>query len=205
MKKQNIFFSYLKRKRKIFWILLVFFLLGIISGIGLINLIAGTSKTQVSEYVLSLENHIKSEESINKNVVLMHSMKQNILFVSMICLLGCTFWGSFLVYLAIFYKGFSIGFTISAILATLGVQKGCLFSVNSLLCQNLIFLPMMFILAENSVSLYHNLKNDGMRGEKKEVIRYVILFVISLVIAVISSFFETYISMNFLKFFKNFL
>ena len=77
---------------------------------------------EISSYVNSLKENIKTSEGINKTVILRQSIKQNLMFVSMIWFLGCTLLGSFLIYLAIFYKGFSIGYTASAILATLGVK-----------------------------------------------------------------------------------
>ena len=39
------------------------------------------------------------------------------------------------------YKGFSLGYSIAAVIACLGVQKGAIFAFSSILLQNIIFIP----------------------------------------------------------------
>ena len=117
------------------------FFVGIIAGMVFINNANESQIQEICMYVNSLKDNIKSAKDINKNVLLMQSMKQNILFILIIFFWGCTILGSFLIHIAIIYKGFSLGYTVSAIIATLGVKQGATFSIASLLLQNLIFLP----------------------------------------------------------------
>ena len=53
------------------------------------------------------------------------------------------------IYFSIIYKGFTIGYTISAMIAVLSVKKGITIALISLLLQNIIFLPAFFLIAEN--------------------------------------------------------
>ena len=183
---------------------MLYFLCGVIGGISFINHANSMQTEEIFSYVNSLRENIKSSDEINKTVILMQSMKQNIIFILLIWFLGCTILGSFLIYVAILYKGFSIGYTVSAIIATLGVESGSLFAVLALLLQNIIFLPMIFLLSESGIKLYQNLKQNHYVNIKLEFIRHTIILLITAVIAIVASFIEVYGSTNFLIFFKNF-
>lgn len=94
-----------------------------IAGIAFINNVRAEQMQEISSYVNSLKDNLKTSDEINKTVILTQSIKQNLVFVGIIWILGCTLLGSFLIYVAILYKGFSIGYTASAIIATLGVKS----------------------------------------------------------------------------------
>lgn len=94
-----------------------------IAGIALINHADENQMQEIYSYVNSLKENIKLADQVNKTVILTQSIKQNLIFVVLIWFLGCTLLGSFLIYVVIAYKGFSIGYTASAIIATLGVKS----------------------------------------------------------------------------------
>lgn len=102
------------------------------------------------------------------------------------------------------YKGFSIGYTISAIISTLGIQKGVVFSIASLLLQNLIFIPSLFILAISGINLFKKIKHDKYVNIKIEFYKHVIIMLIVSILSMLSSFVEIYVSTNFLILLKNF-
>ena len=77
------------------------------------------------------------------------SIKENSKIILLVWFLGCTIIGGIFIYLAIIYRGFCIGYTISAMIAVLGVKQGIIISLISMLFQNIIFLPAFFIIAEN--------------------------------------------------------
>lgn len=202
MKNKSVFFCYLKDNKKTFLCLIIIFFIGIILGITFINNVNSVQSEQIYSYVNSLKDNIKKAENINRTLLLKQSIKQNSLFVIFIWFLGCTILGSFLIYAVVLYKGFSIGYTVSAIIATLGAKTGATFAILSLLLQNIIFLPMIFILSESGIRLYKNLKQDVYVNMKKEFLRHTVIALITLVVSIISSFIEIYISTNFLIFFK---
>ena len=123
MKNKSVFFYYVQNNKKSLIFLCVVFLLGMIAGITFINHASESQTQEIGTYVNSLKENLKSSESINQTVILIQSMKQNMAFVGIIWFLGCTLLGSFLIYGAIFYKGFSIGYTAAAIIATLGAKS----------------------------------------------------------------------------------
>ncbi len=120
---KSVFSYYLKNNKKSFLMLMFLFCIGIIAGIAFINYANEMQMEEIGSYVNSLKENIKKSDDINKTVILTQSMKQNVIFVALIWFLGCTILGSFLIYIVIIYKGFSIGYTVSAMIATLGVKS----------------------------------------------------------------------------------
>jgi stage II sporulation protein M len=146
---KKVLLEYILKNKKNFIIIVTLFCIGIAIGILFINYSNDIQKTEINNYVEELVNNIKNSENINKGNLLFLSIKQNVTFIILIWFLGCTIIGGIFIYVAILYKGFTIGYTISAIIATLGIKNGTIFSVISLLLQNIIFLPAFFIISEN--------------------------------------------------------
>ena len=117
-----------------------------ILGIAFINNANEAQIEEIYSYVNSLKDNIKSSENINKTVLLIQSIKQNMLFVVIIWFLGCTILGSFLIYVAIIYKGFSIGYTVSAIIATLGAKsRMCFFYCIIIITKFTFFTSIIYV------------------------------------------------------------
>lgn len=123
MKNKSVFFYYAKGNKRSLIFLGFIFLVGMVVGISFINHANENQVQEIGSYINVLKDNIKTSDGINKTAILMQSIKQNMMFVGMIWFLGCTLLGSFLIYVAILYKGFSIGYTASAIIATLGVKS----------------------------------------------------------------------------------
>lgn len=205
MKIKSVFFEYIKNNKKTFVVLLIFFFIGICLGIAFINNANENQIQEITVYVNSLKDNIKSAKDVNKSILFMQSIKQNIIFMLVIWFFGCTIFGSFLIYIAIIYKGFSIGYTISAIIATLGVKSGMAFVFISLILQNLILLPVLFIISDSGIKMYKNLMKNRFMNIKTEFLRHTIIMLISLVFVTLASFIEVYVSTSFLIFFKEIL
>lgn len=63
---------------------------------------------------------------------------------------------------------------------------------------------MLFVLSNSGIKLYKNLRQDKYVNIKLELIRHTIIMLITLIVAIVASFVEVYISTNFLIFFKKF-
>lgn len=141
--------DYIVRNKKNFIIIVILFCVGIGVGIFFVNNSSEVQKNELNEYIGNLILKIKDSNSINNFNLLGLSIKENVFSILIIWFLGCTIIGGVFIYIAIIYKGFSIGYTISAIIAVLGIKQGVSVSVISLLLQNIIFLPAYFLIAEN--------------------------------------------------------
>ncbi len=63
---------------------------------------------------------------------------------------------------------------------------------------------MIFMLSNSGIKLYKNLRQDKYVNMKVEFLRHTIIMLITLVVSIMASFIEVYISTNFLIFFKKF-
>ena len=131
MKNKSVFFLYLKNNKKNLIFLTILFIIGIVFGIIFVNNSSQMQKEEIYSYVNMLKDNIKSDNiQINKNELLIQSIKENLIFVLIIWFLGYTLFASFLIYAAMIYKGFSIGYTASSIIATLGAKS------RNIICNN---------------------------------------------------------------------
>lgn len=169
-----------------------------------INHTSNNEITEITSYVETLKENIKTKENIDKFSCLIESLKQNFKIVFLIWILGSSIIGSFFIYVVIAYKGFSVGYTISALIASLGIKCGSIFVFSSLLPQNIIFLPAIFVLAESGIKVYHRIMKNNV-DIKTELVRHFIVMLITLAFSSMASIIEAYLSTNLLIFFKNFI
>lgn len=146
---KKILIDYIIRNKKNFIIIISLFCIGIGIGIFFINNSNELQKNELSSYIVELVEKIKNIENIDNSELLIISIKENIFSILAIWFLGCTIIGGIFIYIAMIYKGFTMGYTIAAIMAVLGIKKGVLISLISMLFQNIIFLPAYFFIAEN--------------------------------------------------------
>ena len=169
-----------------------------------INHTSNNEITEITSYVESLKENIKTKGNIDKFSCLIESLKQNFKIVLIIWILGSSIIGSFFIYVVIAYKGFSVGYTISALIASLGIKGGSIFVFSSLLPQNIILLPALFVLAESGIKVYHRIMKSNV-DIKTELMRHFIIMLITLAFSTIASIIEAYLSINLLLFLKNFI
>ncbi len=204
MKKRKILKNYLQKYKREYISLFIIILIGFIFGILFIQKGNAEEITNINSYIQSLITNIKNANGINKALLLLESLKSNCLFIVIIWFLGCTVIGSFLIYLACFYKGFSLGYTVAAVFTSLGIKSGIIFTASSIILQNLILFIAIFLIANSGIQLYLNIKRNCV-NLKLELLRHLIIMLISLGLSILASFIEVYISTNFLIFLKDFL
>lgn len=107
MKKNNFIYNYIIKNKKVFIILSFLFIIGITLGVIRINLASKEKIQNITEYVESLVENIKKNNTINYSK-LINSIKQNIKNIGILGLLGCTIVGSSLIYIVIVYQGFKL-------------------------------------------------------------------------------------------------
>lgn len=204
MRGKGVLYNYLVTNKKSFIIILSVFFAGMLLGIFVMNHTGENGIIEINSYINSICENLQNTEEINKIECLIKSIKQNVVFVLLMWFLGCTVIGSIFVYFGILYKGFSLGYTISAIIATLGAKSGTIFVFASLLLQNIIFLPAIFMLAESGIKLYIRITKN-LINVKQELLRHSIIMLIVLALVVFSSILEVYLSTNLLIFLKKIL
>ena len=203
-KSRKLFISHLSKYKKEYTLIAIFVAIGFILGVIYIQKGSESELTSINSYIQTLISNIKNAEGINKALLLLESLKNNCIFIILILFLGCTIIGSFFIYLACLYKGFSLGYTVAAIFASSGIKTGIIFVLSTMILQNIILFMAIFLIANSGIQSYVNIKRNIV-NLKVELFRHSLIMLISLVLSVIASFIEVYISTNFLIFLKDFL
>ena len=198
---KKVLIDYIDRNKKTFIILISFFIIGIFIGVTLLNNLSSNLKQEVDSYIESVINLLKENNEINMFEMFLISIKENILFILLIWFLGLTIIGGYFIYLTVLYKGFLLGYTAAAFIATLGIKTGTLVIIVSLLMQNVVFIPAMLLISENGIKLCKGIHKTCL-NLKEEFIRHNIIMLITIMLILIASFIEVYFSMNLLIFFK---
>ncbi len=192
--------------KKTYILLLIFLLIGIVLGVFFINNSDEAQKNEVSEYINNFVTTLKNNNSIDRNELLKVSLKRNILMGIALWFIGSTIIGLPLIYFFVLYKGLCIGYTMAGAIVALGTGKGVIFCLSSILFQNIILVPALFLIAVSSTKLcYAIIKNRSKENIKLELIRHSLLSVIGIMFFMLSSLTEVYISTNLLTFITKYI
>ena len=191
--------EHITRNIKIYTILIIIFLLGLIIGIIIVNNSGYSQKAEINEYINTFINDLKNGAKLDYFKLLKTSFGNNFFTVLILWFIGTTVIGIPIVYGEIGYKGFCLGYTISSVVATLGTGKGILFVITSMLLHNIIFIPCLLLLAVSGINLYKSIIKDRRKENIKiEIIRHTVFSLIILAVMLFASLIETYISSNLL-------
>ena len=178
-------------------ILTIIFLVGIIIGIIVVNNSNADNKNEINSYINNFITELKNGTKLNYGELLKTSFKNNFITVLIIWFMSSTVIGIPIVYGVIAYKGFALGYTISSVVSTLGTGKAILFVTSSMLLHNIIFIPSILLLSVSGINLYKSIIKDKRKENIKiEIIRHTIFSLIILVVLLVASLIETYISSN---------
>ena len=191
--------QHVSKNIKTYIILVVIFLLGLIIGIIVVNTSTQDVKNEISNYIGTFIQELKDGKKLDYLNLLKTSFGNNFFIVLILWFMSSTVIGIPIVYAGIGYKGFAVGYTISSVVATLGTGKGIMFVLSSMLLHNIIFIPSMLLLATSGINLYKSIIKDRRKENiKLEIIRHTILSALILVVLLVASLIETYISSNIL-------
>ena len=201
-----------KRKSKIFKIIedhinqnikeyaisVLVFLIGIIIGVMLLNSSNQENQESISGYINEFITSIKNEEyTIDQKKLLINSISSNLKIALMIWIAGSTIIGIPLVYGCLAYKGICIGYSISAIIATMEKSKGIIFAISSMVLQNIIAIPCILALTVSSIKMYRAImKEHNKENIKSEIYRHTMFSIFMAIGLFISSLVEIFISTN---------
>ncbi len=189
--------EHVSHNKKEYAIVAILFLIGVILGVLFINHMTEQEGKQIAEYIQTFIDCLKTDYQIDSGVLLKNSIVNNIILALLIWFMGSTVIGIPVVYILVGIKGFCLGYSISAILATLGLGKGILFSGITLLFQNILVIPCVLALAVSGIKLYQSIMKDKRKENMKmEICRHTIFSLIMAICLVASSFIEVYISSN---------
>ena len=202
MKTIQIIKDNIKNNQKQYILITLIFLVGVLIGVMFINNTQEAQIEEVKAYITSFIEKMKTTENLDTFSLLKTTLKENILLAIFLWFFGTTVIGIPIVFGIIFYRGFCLGYSIAAIITTIGTGKGIIFSLITLLLQNIIFIPAIIAIGVSGFNLYKSIvKNKNRENIKIEVIRHTIFSGIMLLVLCVSAVLEIVVSTNFLKIF----
>ena len=205
-KIKEVIFSHIENNLKEYIIFTVIFLIGIVIGVIFINNISENQGLEINNYITSFITSLKENKQIDDFILLKDSIKKNIVLAVILWFMGSTVIGISIVYLIVIFRGFCLGYTISSIIATCGLWKGILFILSTIFIQNIIFIPSIIALAVSGMRLHNSIMKDRRKENiKLEILRHTIFSVFILILMIVSSFIEVFVSKNILIYIVKYL
>lgn len=192
--------EHVSNNKKEYMIVALLFVIGIFLGVLFINHVQEGQKTEITEYFNTFIEKMKNMEEINSIDLLKNSMGQNIILAIVLWFFGTTVIGIPVVFGMVIYRGFCLGYTIAVCVTVMGLPQGLWFALILLLLQNILFIPAMLALAVSGFKLYKSIIKDRKKENIKiEVVRHTIFSFLMLLILMLASVVEIFLSTNILK------
>ena len=205
-KISKIISNHIYENLKSYIIVTIILLIGIVLGVIYINNINQDLANEIKEYINNFVNTLKDNYTIDKVELMKNTIISNSILVVTMWFVGSTVIGIPIVLGIIAYRGFCIGYTVSAALITLGSPGGIIFSISSMLLQNLLFIPAILALGVSGIKLYKSIMKDKRRENIKiEIIRHTLFSIFMLMILLVASVIETYLSTELIIMTINFI
>lgn len=192
--------DHISNNRKEYIIVTLFFIIGVFLGVLFINYTGESQHSEISTYLNQFLTKVNEKQDINQMEMLKISLWDNVLLAITIWFFGTTLIGLPVVFGILAYRGFCLGYTISACIQVLGFSKGIVFVLSSLVVQNLIFITVLLALAVSGFKLYQSIVKDKRKENiKLEMIRHTVFSLMMMMFLCLASVLEVFISGNLLK------
>ena len=190
---------------KLYIIVIIIFIIGTVAGVIFINNTTEAQTTEIQNYINNFITALKQESHIEQMELLKSSISDNFILIISMWFIGSTVIGIPIIFGIVVYRGFCIGYSVAAIIAVLGVQKGIIFLLSTMFLQNLIFIPVIICMTISSIKLYKSIMKDRRRENiKVEIIRHTLVSIMLGLLLIIAAFIESYVSTNLLMLSINF-
>lgn len=181
--------------KKINYFVLTILILGVISGSIFLMVLNSTDKANVINQIQTFFTNINSS-NINSGLAFKNSIITNLVYITLIWILGMSVIGILLNVFLIYLKGFLLGFSIAAIFKCYGI-KGILGVIVYIFPHQILNIFSILILGIYSIMFTIKLfeymfsqKNNNMRNMLK---KYSIIYLFTIFISIISSLSEAYL------------
>ena len=141
LKLGNTIYQHITNNSKEYILLTLIFLIGIFLGVMFINNSQETQRGEITSYLNNFIDKLKNTENLESAEILKTTIVENVFLAITLWFFGTTVIGIPVVFGIILYRGFCLGYSIASIILTIGIGKGIIFVLISLLLQNIIFIP----------------------------------------------------------------
>ena len=191
--------------KKKYMFLLIIVIVGIIVGIIFSNILSTQDNKIVTSKITDYFNNLTNDTPINYLKNLFTSIKNNILYLSIIWILGLGVIGLLINNFILFFKSFILGFSIGSII-NIYLYKGLVLAFfyvfPALIINLLVYLIMTYYANNFSLRLFEVIFKKKDIKFSLLIKKYIKILGILAIILVISSIIETFIMPFFLKLFS---
>lgn len=191
------------KDKSIYYALVSTVIISIIFGGLFITIIKDNDKTLVLNQIGSFFTSIKGNH-INYLDSLKNSLISNNIYIFLIWLLGISIIGIPIIVLMLFFKGFTLGFTITSIIYKYKVS-GIIGALAYIFPHLIINIGVYFIISYYALKLSLTILNSILKRTpldiKYFINKYIVLLGVSIIVLIFSSLIETYISPYLIKLF----
>lgn len=188
-----------------FWlyiIILLFTCIGIVIGIYTVKYLNISDRNELITFLNEFTSNVSAYD-IDHKAIFLESVKNNIPLIAAIWFLGLTIVGIPVILIIDVIKGFTIGFSISFMINSLGLN-GIWISLLGILPQNIIYIPCVII--SSAIAIQYSLflvKNKGFKRYSDNIISnagmYSIVFIVLILIMSIGFLIEVYFTPGLMK------
>lgn len=175
--------------------LIILTLIGVVVGSVFINIINESDKVLVNEHINNFLDNVANGQ-VNYFGVLKNNLISNIIFVILIWLLGISIIGLPIIVTMYFSKAFILGFSMGAIVSTLGF-KGVLFSIvyafPGQIGSLIIYLVLTMYAMSFSFKLISSIFSKKTLDFKTMINKYSVILLFSIIIVVLMNLYDSYL------------
>ena len=140
LKLHNVIIEHVTANLRDYIIITLMLIVGIFLGVMFINNSKDNQKEEISTYINNYVTTAKEQGDINTVDSLKTSIRDNIVLAFGLWFAGTTLIGIPIVFGIILFRGFCLGYTISACIYTMGFSKGIAFVFTTIFLQNILYI-----------------------------------------------------------------
>lgn len=180
----------------------ILFFMGIVFGTLIVQSLGYNQRSDLFYYFQQFLLEIEKDHFVDPRYALYQNFVHYLKYTGVIWILGLSIIGLPIILIMLFLKGVFIGFTIGFLVHQLG-SKGFLFSLVSIIPQNMIVVPIILAMSVVSISfssrLIAHLFGANRYQHKPNIPKYIGTMVIVTFIILAVSVFQTYVSPLMMK------
>lgn len=193
-----VLIEYIKKYKVTYISVVITFIIGLILGIFVTFKIPSKDKIEINNYLQELSEKI-TEGKVDRSHLFKEKLADNIKYLGIVWLLGCTVIAGFTIYILMGYKGFLFGYITTIVIKILGFNDGAKILFPTIILKNILFLPIVFLLATSGIRMNKGIVKREI-NIKIELIRHTFVMIISLLFTIIVSCIDAYSSVILLHF-----
>lgn len=198
MKLINLIMNDLKKDKSIYLSLLIALLISFIFGMFFITILSSTDKVTLKEYITNFFTSIKQGKIISLYKTLINN-NLGILITSILAFSVVLFP---LVIVIIFYKGFTLAFTITSLIYTFkikGIILAIVYVFPSLIFNLVFYFIMCYYSFKLSLILFNKVINKDSTNINKFLKKYLVIIIVCIAFVSLFSLYDTYLLPSLIK------